>query len=329
MAEGMGIGGAQGVQASSALAGANTIASAAADVASSNAATKTPEQQQAIANATSYTAQPATGPQVPGMSRVVQRLLEQNATVYAPGLAKIPLPPRPEEVVRQAPKKPAGAMVAPRTLDAGLSPLAPGSLADARASVDGLGTPPDDSGEGNVVANAADGAYKMPSRHGLVMYTTTGTGERAYLTQDRWLHIRENHMDPEPAQRGKRTTTYWPTRHAVEGPSMNDGQVLGVITATTQRGTLKNEVRDTRMAEYPLPAEQAAEYGVSEAKVSMAPDGMILSAYPGAGTNVLAVYEISGEDQAALAAAQATTFEQQASDERMFQTNVAATTFGA
>ena len=29
--------------------------------------------------------------------------------------------------------------------------------------------------------------------------------------------------------RGKRTTTYWPTSHAVDGPSMTDQQVIGVI----------------------------------------------------------------------------------------------------
>ncbi|MEO6867019.1 MAG: hypothetical protein ABI200_03270, partial [Gaiellales bacterium] len=114
------------------------------------------------------------------------------------------------------------------------------------------------------------------------------------------------------------------------GPSMTDDQVLNVIVDSIRKGSLRTEVRDTRMAEYDLPAEQAEAFGVSEAKVSMAPDGLVLSAYPGAGNNVLAVYEMNEADQAALA--QATAPVQQArvddGDDRMFKTNVASTTFG-
>jgi hypothetical protein len=221
-------------------------------------------------------------------------------------------------------------MVAPRTLEGGTSPLAPGSLAGARGSVDLLGDAPDSDGESHVLANAKEGAWRMPSRHGMVAYTQNARGDAVYLTQERWLHIRENHMDPAPQPRGKRTTTYWPTRHAVDGPSMSDQQVIGVIVDAARKGVLRTEVRDTRMAEYDLPADQRAAYGVSEAKVSMAPDGLVLSAYPGAGDNVLAVYETSPEDHAALAQATGGSAVNAPSgdDERMFQTNIASTSFG-
>jgi uncharacterized protein YndB with AHSA1/START domain len=183
-------------------------------------------------------------------------------------------------------------------------------------------------------ASANEGAWRMPSRHGLVAYTQNGRGDTVYLTQDRWLHVRENHMDQAPQPRGKRTTTYWPTRFAADGtPSMNEQQVIGVIVDTAKKGVLRNEVRDTRMAEYDLPAEQAQAFGVTEASVSMAPDGQILSAFPKAGPKVLAVYELSDADQAELARAQAAapTLASQPADDgdnRMFRTNVASTTYG-
>lgn len=176
---------------------------------------------------------------------------------------------------------------------------------------------------------ARGGAWRMPSRHGLVAYTQNSRGDSVYLTQERWLHIRGNHMDPAPQPRGKRTTTYWPTRHAVDGPTMTDEQVVGAIVNAARNGTLRTEVRDTRMAEWDVPAEQRAAYGVSEVKVSMAPDGMMLSAYPGAGDNVLAVYEMNPDDQAALAkATDGSAAQGSGDDQRMFQTNIAATTFG-
>lgn len=253
----------------------------------------------ALGSSTGYVAAPVDVGA--GQSKVVQRLLQQQATVYAPGLARIPLPARPDDVPRAMPKKAAGPMVAPRTLDGGRSPLAPATLQDARSSFDAIGEQPSRSGDQSALADAKDGAYRMPSRHGLVAYTTTARGDRVYLTQERWLHIRQNHMDAAPQPRGKRTTTYWPTRHAVDGPSMTEQQVIGVIVDAARKGVLRTEVRDTRMAEYDLPADQREAYGVSEAKVSMAPDGLVLSAYPGAGDNVLAVYELDADDHAALA----------------------------
>ncbi len=184
-------------------------------------------------------------------------------------------------------------------------------------------------GSPSPMSSANEGAWRMPSRHGLVAYTTNARGDSVYLTQERWLHIRENHMDPAPQPRGKRTTTYWPTQHAVEGPTMSEQQVIGVIVDAARKGTLRTEVRDTRMAEYDLPTAEREAYGVSEAKVSMAPDGLVLSAYPGAGDNVLAVYETSPEDHAALARATGgAAAGTPTSDERMFQTNIASTQFG-
>jgi hypothetical protein len=185
--------------------------------------------------------------------------------------------------------------------------------------------------------DAQEGAFRMPSRHGLVAYTTTDRGDRVYLTQERWLHIREYHMDPQPQPRGKRTTTYWPTRHAVERATMTDQQVISAIVDSVRKGTLRTEVRDTRMAEYDLPWEQAKEYGVSEVKVSMAPDGLILSSYPGAGENVLAVYELGDEDHAEFARASTDATSQQQpqavpsmtdGEQQGYRSTAAATTFG-
>jgi hypothetical protein len=329
VAEGVGINGTNGVQ--SALPGGTGSSSQAAESAAS--LPKAPQASQrpaapGVAQPTTYASDPAVAS--PAHSKVVARLLEQNATVYAPGLARVPLPARPDGTPRAQPKKPAGPMVAPRELEGGHSPLAPGSLQDARGSADSIGAQVDTGGEGEVLANAQEGARLMPSRHGLVAYGKTSRGDNVYLTQERWLHIRENHMDPAPQPRGKRTTTYWPTSHAVEGPSMTDQQVVGVIMDTVRKGTLRTEVRDTRMAEYDLPTPQREAYGVSEAKVSMAPDGLVLSAYPGAGDNVLAVYETTPEDHAALAQATGGSAAPAASsgDERMFRTNIATTSFG-
>lgn len=329
MAEGFGIQGASaGVQSN--LSGV-TSGSQAADAAASLPQAPTKDAgatQPSVRQATSYVSDPAVGTQV--HSKVVNRLLEQNATIFGPGLARVPLPARPDDTPRAVPKKPAGPMVAPRSLDGGTSPLSPGGLATARGSYDLLGQAPDAGGETNVLANATEGAWRMPSRHGLVAYTQNNRGDAVYLTQERWLHIRENHMDPAPQPRGKRTTTYWPTKHAVEGPTMTDQQVIGVIVDAARKGTLRTEVRDTRMAEYDLPRDQREAFGVAEAKVSMAPDGLVLSAYPGAGDNVLAVYETSPEDHAALARATggSAVSSPGSEDERMFRTNIASTSFG-
>ena len=142
MAENFGIQGAgNGVQSN--LPGVGSGSQAA------EAATKLPQaptrdtgalQTPSVANTTAYMSDPAIS--TPAHSRVVQRLLQQNATIYGPGLARVPLPPRPEDVPRTTPKKPASPMVAPRSLEGGRSPLAPGSLWDARASIMALGIVP-------------------------------------------------------------------------------------------------------------------------------------------------------------------------------------------
>lgn len=89
---------------------------------------------------TGYTSEPAVATQI--HSKVVARLLQQNATVYGPGLARVPLPPRDDAAARAVSKKPAGPMVAPRTLEGGESPLATSSLWDARKSISAIGTVP-------------------------------------------------------------------------------------------------------------------------------------------------------------------------------------------
>lgn len=138
MAEGFGIKSTPGVQSSAAAASSHAAESAAqlpkAPAKQANAAPSTTAQP------TTFSSEPAVPTHV--QSKVVARLLQQNATVYAPGLARVPLPPRPEDAPRTAPKKPAGPMVAPRTLDAGRSPLAPSSLLDARSSIDAIGELP-------------------------------------------------------------------------------------------------------------------------------------------------------------------------------------------
>lgn len=268
----------------------------------------------------------------PVQSKVVQRLIQQNAKVHSPGLAQIPLPPRPSGVPPSVSKKPLAPMVAARNLNGGASPLAPTYLQEARSGFNNIGKQAQKDGKFSSLSDAHNGSAMMPSRHGLVAYTTNPAGQKVYLTKDRWNHIVDNHMEAQPQPRGKRTTTYWPTRYAVNSPSMNEQDVLDTIIKSARKGHYSNEVRDTRMAQYDLDSDSANKFGVSEAKVSMAPDGLILSAYPGAGSNVLAVYELSAEDQAELArlqqAAQTPTPAHSDDDNRMFHTNIAQTTFG-
>ena len=141
MAEGFGIqGAAAGVQSN--LSGV-TSGSQAADAAAKLPQAPTSDAkvaQPSVTSTTSDVSEPAVA--APAHSKVVARLLEQNATVFAPGLARVPLPARPDGTPRTQPKKPAGPMVAPRSLEAGRSPLAPVSLFDARASIDALGELP-------------------------------------------------------------------------------------------------------------------------------------------------------------------------------------------
>lgn len=147
MAEGFGIqGAATGVQSNLAVGANGQAAEAASTLPQAPTAERGGVRQPTanVAQPTSYVSDPAVQTQV--HSKVVQRLVEQGATPYAPGLARVPLPARPDGTPRTAPKKPAGPMVAPRTLDGGKSPLAPTALFDARASLDTLGVLPGSAG---------------------------------------------------------------------------------------------------------------------------------------------------------------------------------------
>lgn len=289
-----------------------------------DAATKLP-QAPATSAATTYTADPAQTRVI--QSKLVQRLVDQKATVYGPGLAQVPLPATDEAIAQ--PKKPAGPMTTPRDLDGGRSPLAPAPIGDGYASAALLGEAPDAGGESHVVQTAAASAEKMPGRHGLVFFTRTPRGDVGYLTHDRWMHIRENHIVQPPAPRGKRTTTFFPVQYALNSPTMSEADVKAVLAETVQRGVLRNEVRDTRLAEHNLDPERAERWGLRGIKVSMAPDGMLLSGYGTQGDNMLAVREVSPEEQAELASAQAgTSAAVHDGDDRMFRTNVSSTTYG-
>jgi hypothetical protein len=273
---------------------------------------------------------PGLGQNIPAnASPVAQRLISQGATMYAPGLAQVPLPKRDADVPRTQPKKEASPMKAARTLDGGRSPLAPESLQDAAAGTGALGAAPGFLGEESGLGDAKASASKLPSANGMAIYTKTSRGDQVYLPIDRMQHVLDVHVNGDPSQRGKRSTTYWPVKHAIAEPSMTEQDVTNVTVDAIRKGTMRNEVRDTRMIEYELPNAQADKYGVSEVKVSLAPDGLVLSAYPSAGDNVFATYEVNPADQAALEAARAKS-QTGAADEdtRMFKTNVAQTTFG-
>jgi hypothetical protein len=142
VAEGFGIqGAAAGVQSNlSGVTSGSQAADAAANLPQAPTSDAQVTQQTSVTQSTSYVSEPAIV--APAHSKVVARLLEQNATVFGPGLARVPLPARPDGTPRTQPKKPAGPMVAPRSLEAGRSPLAPVSLFDARASIDALGELP-------------------------------------------------------------------------------------------------------------------------------------------------------------------------------------------
>lgn len=150
-------------------------------------------------------------------------------------------------------------------------------------------------------------------------------GGTFYLEVERWLdHIRATHVVEAPNARGKRTTTWWPVMHSVSGrATMTDDDVVAVICDAVLKGDWQNAPRGTLLAVYDLPAEQAAAFGVSEVKVSVAPDGRILSAYPARGENVLAVREHTREERAALEAPVAA-----GPPQLSFAARVPATSFG-
>ena len=261
-------------------------------------------------------------------SPVAQRLIAQGATVYGPGLAQVPMPKRDADAPRTGPKKEAAPMKAARDLDGGNSPLAPEPLRDAAQGLKSLGTAPGFVGEEVALGDAKSSAGQLPSANGLAIYTKNSRGDQVYLPNDRLQHILDVHVNGDPSLRGKRSTTYWPVKHALNGPSMTEQDVTKVMTQAIQNGTIRNEVRDTRMIDYELPDAQADAYGVSEVKVSLAPAGLVLSAYPAAGDNVFATYELNPADQAMLESASAQAPSAQDEDTRMFKTNIATTSYG-
>jgi hypothetical protein len=142
------------------------------------------------------------------------------------------------------------------------------------------------------------GIRALPSAANLIAFTRNKRGETIYLERKRWDdHILPNHVTTPPQMRGKSTTTWWPVMHTATGyRSMTEEQVIDLTMEACREGHWQNAPRGTRLCVYHLPDQEAQILGVSEVKVSTAPDGRILSSYPTAGSNVLAVKELAPED---------------------------------
>lgn len=185
-------------------------------------------------------------------------------------------------------------------------------------------------------ATVKRGTRMLPAAAGMVIFARTPRGETVYLEQERWeRHVVPYHITQPPTPRGKSTTTWWPVLHSALGHStMTLEQVLDLIADAVRLGHWQNAPRGTRLAVYQVPDPQAQVLGVSEVKVSTAPDGRILSAYPSAGANVLAVRERTQEEIAAVAVSQAATqpqtpaFSPITDDEPYVAARGAQTTFG-
>lgn len=250
-----------------------------------------------------------------------------HARTGIPGLALVPLPPRAPGEALQRPKRPANPLSPPRTQMGGASPLATASVGGAADGAHLLGESPHDPVDERAPRQGRSGSDQLPARAGLVGYARTngGSGALVFLESERWHnHIRPHHITDPPTARGKRTTTWWPVLHSATGAqTMNDAQVVGVIMDAVRDGHWQNAPRGTVLSVYELPAAQAQQYGVSEVKVSAAPDGRILSAYPSRGDNVLAVREISPDEQQAPQPAGSTH-----NTDKLFNARVANTSFG-
>lgn len=249
-------------------------------------------------------------------SPAAQQHAVSNALVQAPALARVHLPPREAGEERTKPKKQANQFANPRDMRMGTSPLSTASLADAFAGTSVLDTAGDASHVQADVGSSPEkhggnqsrvAAKQLPAASELMAFAKNSRGETIYLEQSRWAgHIVPSHITDPPVARGKRTTTWWPVLHSATGAStMDKNQVVGVIMDAVREGHWQNAPRGTMLAVYDLPANQAQKFGVSEVKVSAAPDGRILSAYPSAGSNVLAVRELNAEEQSAVAAMKA------------------------
>jgi hypothetical protein len=171
------------------------------------------------------------------------------------------------------------------------------------------------------------GTTLLPHKAGMMAFARTQRGELVYLERARWHeHIVPAHIAEAPTARGKRTTTWWPVQHSASGSnSMSQDDVIGVIMDAVREGDWQNAPRGTLLSIYDLPSDKADRFGVSEVKVSAAPDGRILSAYPSRGSNVLAVREMTEEE---MATAPAAVQSPQQPDESLFRTYVPQTSFG-
>lgn len=272
---------------------------------------------------TTFISTPATDVNAP--SRKVANLLKDpSARVIAPGLVKVSVANVPD---RGRSKKEVPALATPRIVD-GSSPYAPAALAAAGTGKGLLSVTPRADGESVPVASANDGVQLLPGQNGLETITQTPRG-LVYMTDARWDHIDKAHIGSDAVtQRGKASTSYWPVEQAVHAPTMTRSDVRSVIVDAAREGDISLEVRDTRRFDYELPKDQKERYGVDKVMVSVAPDGQLLSSYPISGPNVLAVKEVTPEEQAQFSQLVAQRDAQRANDGRMFQTRVAPTTFG-
>ncbi len=249
-----------------------------------------------------------------------------QALSAVPGLALVAVPPRNPNEPLIRPKRSAHPMHPPREQRGGASPLATVSVRAALTGAEQMQDHGRDAVEEHASHQSRAGLDQLPARSGLIAYARThaGTGSLVYLEADRWHnHIRTHHITDSPTARGKRTTTWWPVQHAATGvASMNETQVVGVIMDAVRNGHWQNAPRGTVLSVYELPQDQAQHFGVSEVKVSAAPDGRILSAYPSRGSNVLAVREMPEHAPAS------DTNTSPASGDRLFATRIPGTTFG-
>jgi hypothetical protein len=235
---------------------------------------------------------------IPAASQAAQSVSSLGAQISsavsqglsAPGITRVAVPPRPADQPLVQPKKKAPALVPARDQKGGKSALATAPTANTAAGVENLGL---DNASQGAAAQVTKSFEQLPQAHGLQRIYRTADGAAAYLDQETWTnHIVRHHITEPPNARGKRTTTWWPVVHANGAPSMNQDQVLDLIGEAIASVKPGKGVRGTQLIQHEITDEQRAkDLGVSEIKVSLAPDGKVLSAYPSRGENVLAVKE--------------------------------------
>lgn len=234
-----------------------------------------------------------------GRQQVVTTAPTPASTQLAPGLERVDVAFPQIQTAKQPPLAKPGQ--APRQQDAGNSPLASSSLAEGAAGANSSSeelVAPQSGGKGGPLLGQS-GAGMLPQSAGLIGFSKD-VRYPAYLEQARMeSHIVPAHITDQPQARGKRTTTWWPVHHSASGTaSMTMDDVQQVILDAMSKGRWQNAPKGTRLAVYDLPADEAKRFGVSQVKVSAAPDGRVLSAYPSAGSNVLAVREAPADPMA-------------------------------